>query len=268
MQLVASVLTSIHDYWAAVFILPKSVFSDIDKVLKGFLWCKGELKRGQAKVSWKDICKPKSQGGLGFKPLGPWNEVLIIKNLYNIVSEKNSLWVKWVNVIKLRGRSIWENTSVWYDKWCDVDPLSTIINARNRYDERLGDDLKVVDLIVRDKWNWPRGWEIKFPILKTLQIPMIENGRDDDIKWKDKRGTLSSFSVKAVWEKIAEDSPSFRWNKRALYLRFGNLSTLVLLVITVDDEDHCNSLRVYCVVKGYPQIHKVDCLLKYGGVPT
>ncbi|GKC15340.1 RNA-directed DNA polymerase, eukaryota, reverse transcriptase zinc-binding domain protein [Tanacetum coccineum] len=110
-----------------LFILPKSVVKDIDKVLKGFLWCKGELRRGKAKVSWTNICKPKSQGGLGLKPFRPWNEVLIMKNLWNIVSEKNSLW--------------------------------------------------------------------------ALQVPMIDNERDDDIKWKDITGNLVNFSVKDVWEK-------------------------------------------------------------------
>ncbi|GJR03271.1 hypothetical protein Tco_0526255 [Tanacetum coccineum] len=54
MQLITSMLISVHVYWAAVFLLPKSVVNDIDKVLKGFLWCKGELKKGRAKVSCKD----------------------------------------------------------------------------------------------------------------------------------------------------------------------------------------------------------------------
>nr|GEV66261.1 hypothetical protein [Tanacetum cinerariifolium] len=224
MQLIASVLASIHTYWAVVFILPKSVVKDTDKVLKGFLWCKGELRRGQAKVSWTDICKPKSQGGLGFKPLGPWNEVLIMKNLWNIVSEKNSLWVKWVNVIKLKGRSIWEIHAESNDSWmwknllslrekCRGNIYKVIRNARDIYDERLGDELKIADLIEGNKWKWPDGWEVKFPILKTLQVPMTDNERDDDIKWKDNRGNLVNFSVKAVWEKIREDSPCVKWSK-------------------------------------------------------
>ncbi|PWA88072.1 reverse transcriptase domain, Reverse transcriptase zinc-binding domain protein [Artemisia annua] len=74
LQLIASVLASMHVYWAAVFLLPKSVIYDIDRVLKGFLWSKGELKKGQAKVAWKTVCTPKSQGGLGLRKLDTWNE--------------------------------------------------------------------------------------------------------------------------------------------------------------------------------------------------
>ena len=106
LQLIASVLTSMHVYSATVFLLPKSVIYDIDRVLKGFLWSKGELKRGQAKVAWKNVCIPKSQGGSGLKKLDIWNEALLIKNLWSIASDKNYLWLKWVNMVKPRGRNI------------------------------------------------------------------------------------------------------------------------------------------------------------------
>nr|GEU46050.1 RNA-directed DNA polymerase, eukaryota, reverse transcriptase zinc-binding domain protein [Tanacetum cinerariifolium] len=67
--LIAYVLESIHVYWASVFFLPKFVLKDINKLLKGFLWNQVELSRGKAKVAWKNICRPKSQGGLGLKDL-------------------------------------------------------------------------------------------------------------------------------------------------------------------------------------------------------
>ncbi|GJT01793.1 RNA-directed DNA polymerase, eukaryota, reverse transcriptase zinc-binding domain protein [Tanacetum coccineum] len=60
---------------ASVFLLPKQVIYEINKLLKGFLWCQGELTKGKAKVSWNKICKPKDQGGLGLKNLSVWNEV-------------------------------------------------------------------------------------------------------------------------------------------------------------------------------------------------
>nr|GEV11554.1 hypothetical protein [Tanacetum cinerariifolium] len=50
-------------------------------------------------------------------------------------------------------------------------------------------------------------------------------------------------------------------NVRAFYLGFENLSMLVLLLITMDDGDHYNYLKVHCVVKGNPQIHKEGCCL-------
>nr|GEU55460.1 reverse transcriptase zinc-binding domain-containing protein [Tanacetum cinerariifolium] len=71
LQLIASILSSMEVYWASVFILPK----------------------------------PKNEGGLGIKDLGQWNEVLMAKNLWNIASRKESLWVKWINEIRIKGGS-------------------------------------------------------------------------------------------------------------------------------------------------------------------
>ncbi|GKC21918.1 RNA-directed DNA polymerase, eukaryota, reverse transcriptase zinc-binding domain protein, partial [Tanacetum coccineum] len=72
-QLIALVLSFIQVYWAYVFKLPKVVIDDIEKIFKGFLWNKGELQKGKAKVAWKEVCQPKQNGGLALKPLESWN---------------------------------------------------------------------------------------------------------------------------------------------------------------------------------------------------
>ncbi|GJX26449.1 aspartic peptidase [Tanacetum coccineum] len=36
-------------------------------LIRGFLWCNEEYKRGKAKVAWYDICLPKCEGGLGLR---------------------------------------------------------------------------------------------------------------------------------------------------------------------------------------------------------
>nr|GEX52696.1 hypothetical protein [Tanacetum cinerariifolium] len=48
------------------------------------------------------------KGGLGLKDLGIWNKATIIKHLWHIVTNKESLWVKWINTEKLKGRSFKE----------------------------------------------------------------------------------------------------------------------------------------------------------------
>nr|GFA64607.1 hypothetical protein [Tanacetum cinerariifolium] len=53
LQLVRSVLGSMHVYWALVFILPSYILLDIEKLMRGFLWCHREMKQGRAKVAWE-----------------------------------------------------------------------------------------------------------------------------------------------------------------------------------------------------------------------
>lgn len=51
-MLINSVLISIHVYWAQVFVLPRKVLNDIDKMCRAFLWC-GEFYSGKAGyVAW------------------------------------------------------------------------------------------------------------------------------------------------------------------------------------------------------------------------
>ncbi|GJS50228.1 RNA-directed DNA polymerase, eukaryota, reverse transcriptase zinc-binding domain protein [Tanacetum coccineum] len=46
-SVIAYVLRSMQIYWASVFLLPKTLVKDIEKVLKGFLWCPSDLARGR-----------------------------------------------------------------------------------------------------------------------------------------------------------------------------------------------------------------------------
>ncbi|GJX56456.1 RNA-directed DNA polymerase, eukaryota, reverse transcriptase zinc-binding domain protein, partial [Tanacetum coccineum] len=47
----------------------------------------------------------KQKSGLGLKDLGVWNRAMIVKHLWHVVTDKESLWVKWINTEKLKGRS-------------------------------------------------------------------------------------------------------------------------------------------------------------------
>ncbi|GKE05385.1 hypothetical protein Tco_1397403, partial [Tanacetum coccineum] len=80
LQLCKSVISSMQVYWASVIAIPKGIIYDIQQLILGFLWCNGESCRGKAKVVW---------------------------HIWNIVTNKESLWVRWIHSYKLRGRSFW-----------------------------------------------------------------------------------------------------------------------------------------------------------------
>ncbi|GJX73970.1 RNA-directed DNA polymerase, eukaryota, reverse transcriptase zinc-binding domain protein [Tanacetum coccineum] len=192
MQLIASVLVSMQIYWAFVFLLPKSTVKDIERVLKGFLWCQRDLARGKAKIAWKTLCK---QGGLGFKDLGLWNEVLLTKNVWNIVAHKErDKAIKHIEIKVGNGK----RTYVWYDKWNDVGALSQVTSRRDIYDARFENNATLSHMIVNNQWVWHQEWSTSFPDLITLFVPLL-NDKQDKVIWRGNDGNVKIFSTRQTW---------------------------------------------------------------------
>ncbi|GKB41517.1 RNA-directed DNA polymerase, eukaryota, reverse transcriptase zinc-binding domain protein [Tanacetum coccineum] len=140
LQLIASVLSAIHVYWASVFMLPKTVINDIDKIMKGFLWNYGELKNGTAKIRlkgqsiWKVGIDPNTSAG--------WKQILSLRD--KIKS----------HIVKKIGDGI--SSFTWFDKWWEKGVLSDILSADDIKRANLDLKIKVCDMIEDDKWKWPR----------------------------------------------------------------------------------------------------------------
>nr|GEU44071.1 hypothetical protein [Tanacetum cinerariifolium] len=161
---IASVLSVMQQYWASVYMLPIVVTNEIKKLFKSFLWNPGGSARGKTKAAWKYMCRPKDQGGLGFKPMHKWNEVLLMSQMWKLIVKKEFIWVKFINTVNLKGKSIWEadierigdgkSIFVWHDKWCDQGLLDTIINNKDIYDVRMSNETCLADAIEDGRWKW------------------------------------------------------------------------------------------------------------------
>ncbi|GJS32596.1 putative reverse transcriptase domain, reverse transcriptase zinc-binding domain protein [Tanacetum coccineum] len=244
LQLCKSVISSMQVYWASVLVIPMGIVSDIQQIIRGFLWCNGEYKRGKAKVAWDDICLPKKEGGLGLRSLEVFNLALMTTHIWNLVSNKESLWVRWINTYKLRGRTIWDvqpkanmsygwrkllqlrehvkpffwscigngmNTSLWYDTWSTHCPLSKLLSPRDITREGYSIHTCVADLIVNGAWNWPLSWLAKAPNLGLVPTPTLTASSQDRRKWRDTNGTMTDFTVKCAWEALRPRGNEAPW---------------------------------------------------------
>ena len=186
LQLVLSVIGSMHVYWASVFILPAGIIHDIEQLMCGFLWCQGEMKRGRAKVSWDDLCLPKKEGGLGVRKLEKFTVALMSSHIWKILTHKETLWVRWIHSYKLKNRSFWDipmganiswdwrkllsirplirhhiwhkigngrKTSVWFDKWDNLCPLMDHITNRAITSAGLDNQTMIADVVVNNTWT-------------------------------------------------------------------------------------------------------------------
>ncbi|GJT62555.1 sodium/hydrogen exchanger 6 [Tanacetum coccineum] len=116
LQLIWSVLSSMHIYWASVFILPNRIVHELEQLMRGFLWCQGEMKKGKAKVAWDFDCMPKHEGGL---------EVMLVgdgASLSKSDPQSDPFWHK-INNCK--------STSAWFDRWADLCPLKDMFSNRD-----------------------------------------------------------------------------------------------------------------------------------------
>ncbi|GJW71500.1 RNA-directed DNA polymerase, eukaryota, reverse transcriptase zinc-binding domain protein [Tanacetum coccineum] len=238
---------------ASVYMSPSNTITEIEKLLKGFLWCQGPLSKGKAKVAWKQVCMPKEEGGLGIKSLKKWNKVLLIKQLWKIINKQESLWVKWVNVVKLKGKSIWDidrnyndscgwlkllelrdrikdhvlycisngkNTSVWFEKWDLKGPINSIIPRREWYKERYSDNETVVDMTNNRVWIWANQWYNSYPELRNIAIPTFYPRKKDKVCWLNNQNERKYFSTNQVWFDLRNRNEKVEWHTVVWFNQF------------------------------------------------
>nr|GEX14971.1 hypothetical protein [Tanacetum cinerariifolium] len=174
-------------YWVSLFLLLKNVIYEINKLLKGFLWCQGELTRGKAK-------------------------------LWSVIAKKDTLWVNWINTEYLKGKSVWVFSAkasssagwnemlklrdkvrkhilwkvgdgVWYNNWCSISPICDIVTTREIYEASLNIDTTVNELVNKYEGTKQFGWIGM--VRKTCLV-------------SDAHGLLS-VSLSFSWKEIVEE---------------------------------------------------------------
>ncbi|GKA85429.1 hypothetical protein Tco_0807083 [Tanacetum coccineum] len=196
LQLCKSVISSMHVYWASILMIPKGIIYDIHQLVRGFLWCNGEYKRGKAKVAWDDICLPKEEGGLDV-----FNIALMTTYIWNIVSNKESLWVRWIHTYKLRGNGT--NTSIWFDNWCSLSPLNHFLTPIDISREGFSISTSVAELVTNGSWSLASSFNLapKASVLADFRT-VLDLSRADVRQWRDNNGSFSVFSVAKAWETL------------------------------------------------------------------
>ncbi|KAL0287559.1 UNVERIFIED_CONTAM: hypothetical protein Sradi_7122000 [Sesamum radiatum] len=256
-QLIKSVLSMLHTYWASVFVLPKGVIRAIETKLRSFLW-QGSTGKGYAKVAWDQLCKPKTEGGLGIRNLLVFNQALMLKHLWRIIKrDSTSIWVLWINHYRLQNSTIWTYSGsngswswkkimkltpllkrgliykvgdghtfkLWQDIWHEQGPLC-VSYPRGPSITGLPIDSMLNCVIQQGEWNWPSQFDFDINAI-IAQLPQITKLKHT-ILWKNSRG---SFNVKSAVSLIQPPAAyslgifCYRVNSRLLGMRscYGSL---------------------------------------------
>jgi hypothetical protein len=128
--LINSVLNSIQIFYLSFMELPVMVRKNIICIQREFLW--GGVKGGRkiSWVKWKDVCLPRSQGGLGVRDVSKVNSSLLIKWRWKLIQNEGAVWKDVLaakygpNVrynVHWMGESIPSCASCWWKDLCSVD---------------------------------------------------------------------------------------------------------------------------------------------------
>ncbi|GKC19877.1 hypothetical protein Tco_1022027, partial [Tanacetum coccineum] len=140
---------------------------------------RGESIRGMASVAWKDVCKPKSQGGLGLR-VGVCGMMSLVGAILRV------------------GRH-------------STGPISRLINHEVLKHANLCLMTKVSNMIDGNEWSWPIEWDGRFDVVTKIPVPRLDANVKDKTVWVDKNGKEKAFSVKEVWRAIRDDCPKVIW---------------------------------------------------------
>ncbi|GAV89983.1 LOW QUALITY PROTEIN: hypothetical protein CFOL_v3_33394, partial [Cephalotus follicularis] len=133
------------------------------------------------------VCLPEHEGGLGIKRISKWNTAAMMKHVWDIVSNKDSL-VTWCNNELIKGGNFWtiphgyssswtwrkllnfretmmnlvvyrigngQHISLRHEPWLNNTPLASIYGWRLAYDSGIPLWATVSTVLRYDHWNWP-----------------------------------------------------------------------------------------------------------------
>ncbi|GJY20908.1 putative reverse transcriptase zinc-binding domain-containing protein [Tanacetum coccineum] len=125
----------------------------------------------------------------------------------------------WRKILQVREKVrpfIWNHlgngasVSAWFDNWCALSPLSSIVSNRDIYIAGFRLDSKVHEIIDHGSWSSPNAWASKYPSLVNITVPHLSNNVDR-LMWRNLANVDLDFSVVKVWDCIRPRSNEVDW---------------------------------------------------------
>ncbi|KAG7589015.1 Reverse transcriptase zinc-binding domain [Arabidopsis suecica] len=248
LQLIRSVLMSITNFWSATFCLPGACMKEIQQLCSAFLWSGPDLNTHKAKTSWETVCLPRSEGGLGLRPLKETNKVCGLKLIWRLLAAPTSMWSKWVHTYLIRKKCFWtvnanssqgswmwrkilklrdlaknfhrveiksgRGTSFWYDTWSSMGKLFDNFGDRGCIDLGISKAATVEEVLSTHKGRRRRVENLNKVEAEIEEIRLKRKPEEDDVNlWRWKTGFKGKFSSNETWKLLRVEQPICSWAK-------------------------------------------------------
>lgn len=167
LQLLKSILFGIQAFWSCNFYLPRAVLKSIQRMFTQFLWGGSSSSPKQIKVSWKECCKSKIEGGLGIRDIFQWNLASHLFHIWRIIhpTRTPSLWIAWIHDSWVKNKSFWTLKIPSNASWCFKKMLLLRPLARRFTSFSIGANSQF--------FFWQDPWLNHTPIVQTYNSQLI-----------------------------------------------------------------------------------------------
>lgn len=153
--MIKSVVQAIPSYVMSCFLLPIQFCNKVNSHIRRFWWSGDPT---ESKIHWikgEELCKPKWQGGMGFRDLRDFNLALLAKQAWRIINNPNAYWVRMLKGIYFP-RTDFLNASrgarpSWI--WSSLCQGRSLLEKGLRWQVNSGTQVK----FWHDKWTPPSG---------------------------------------------------------------------------------------------------------------
>ena len=167
--LIKAIVQAIPTYTMGCFKIPLGLCYDIEAMVKKKFWGQRGDKRKIHWIKWSELTKSKLDGGMGFRDLALFNDLLLAKQAWRLINNKDTLFYK---IFKARFfphcsfMEAKESTTRSY-AWKSILKGREVIKMGSRFRVGNGKNIKI----------WQHHWlPIKHPPLVTS--PIIESMED------------------------------------------------------------------------------------------
>jgi hypothetical protein len=179
--LLKAVIQAIPTYCMSVFLLPRTLCSEIDSLMRKFWWGNKENTSKINWMSWGRMGRSKSMGGMGFRDFHNFNKALLAKQMWRLWESPNSLVGQIMQAKYFPTSSVLEATKGKRISFAWRSILSAQELVMEGLVWRVGNGAKV--RIWKDRWLPSPGFKVVSPPTVLNPDATVDQLIDGDSRW-------------------------------------------------------------------------------------